>query len=151
LLPEERPAIYHQTGEKHLQKTQQAYAAAGVAANIVPFIKEMDQAYGWADIVLCRAGALTVAELCAVGLGAIFVPFPYAADDHQTANAVYMVKNSAALLIAQSELTAQRLANLLKEFASLPEKRLAMAQAAYKLRHVDVAEKIYHVCEEVCP
>lgn len=149
-LPEnERPLVYHQTGEKHLENTLKAYQAAGVKGKVVPFITDMDKAYGWADLVLCRAGALTVSELCAVGLGAILVPYPHAVDDHQTANANYLVNNQAALLIQQTELTEDGLAALLQQLSALPDKRIAMAEAAYQLRQVNATATVFKFCEEV--
>jgi UDP-N-acetylglucosamine--N-acetylmuramyl-(pentapeptide) pyrophosphoryl-undecaprenol N-acetylglucosamine transferase len=147
---DERPLILHQTGDKHLETTGKLYESMGVNANLQPFIKDMANAYAWADMVLCRAGALTVAELCMVGLGAIFVPFPFAVDDHQTANAQFMVKHHAALCVQQSELTEARLASIVREMTSSPEKRLEMAKAAYELRKVSVVERIFEVCKEVC-
>jgi UDP-N-acetylglucosamine--N-acetylmuramyl-(pentapeptide) pyrophosphoryl-undecaprenol N-acetylglucosamine transferase len=146
----ERPQVYHQTGEKHFDKTLQAYQVAGVTANVVPFITEMDQAYAWADVVLCRAGALTIAELCAAGLGAILVPYPYAVDDHQTANADYLVKHQAAVLVSQTALTENRLIELLQQLSASPERREAMAQAAYRLRRVEATNEILTICEEIC-
>lgn len=149
LKPEERPEVWHQTGEKHFETAQKAYQSMGVLAKLTPFISDMAQAYAWANMVLCRAGASTVAELCAAGLGAIFVPFPYAVDDHQTANASYMVKNNAALCIQQAELTDTQLADILRQFTHSPEKRLAMAESAYQLRKVKVAEKFYEILCDV--
>lgn len=146
----ERPEVFHQTGDKHYEDAKKAYASMNVEANLKPFIQDMAEAYAWADVVLCRAGALTVTELCAVGLGAIFVPFPYAVDDHQTANASFMVSHHAALCIQQTDLTESRLADIVRELIKSPEKRIAMAQAAYQLRNVDVTKKIFNICEEVC-
>lgn len=149
-LPETlRPEIWHQTGTKNFDKAKKVYASLNISAHLSPFIEDMGSAYGWADLVICRAGALTVAELCAVGLGAIFVPFPYAVDDHQTANANFMVKKGAALCIQQSALTEEKLAKVLSEFAKSPEKRLAMACAAYQLRKVKVSKKIFDILSEV--
>lgn len=146
----ERPSVVHQTGEKHFAKTETAYRAAGVTAEILPFIREMDKAYSSADLVLCRSGALTVAELCAAGLGAILVPFPHAVDDHQTANGNFMVAGGAAILIQQKDLTVDTLAALLKDFYSSREKCKAMAKAAYALRRVDATEKVFTICQEIC-
>jgi len=147
----ERPDIWHQTGAKHIDETKKLYESMGLQAKVVAFIEDMGQAYSWADMVLCRSGALTVAELCAVGVGAILVPFPYAVDDHQTANADFMVSNQAAICIQQAVLTESQLANILRQFSSAPEKRLAMAQAAYALRKAKVTETIYDVLtEEIC-
>ncbi len=149
-LPESmRPDVYHQTGEKHYADTLKAYQHVSVSAKIAPFINDMHKAYAWADIVLCRSGALTVAELCAAGVGAILVPFPYAIDDHQTANAAFMVKADAALLIQQSLLTVDKLTDILQEFTALPARCQAMATAAYQLRNADATDKIVAVCREV--
>lgn len=146
----DRPEVLHQTGEKHAETTTHAYATAEVQARVVPFIDKMATAYGWADVVLCRSGALTVAELCAVGLGAILVPFPFAIDDHQTANANYLVKQGAAQLIQQSALTETRLVDLLKQLSASADQRLTMARAAYQLRKVDAADRVLQICEEIC-
>ena len=147
---DERPEVIHQTGEKHFDEAKKSYESMGVKANLSPFVKDMAEVYSWADMVLCRAGALTVAELCSAGVGAIFVPFPFAVDDHQTANAEFMVKRGAALCVQQTELTEARLADIVVEFSRSPEKRLGMAEAAYALRQVEVAKKIYDICREVC-
>lgn len=149
LKENERPIVLHQTGDKHFDTAKKAYELMGVEVELKPFIEDMAAAYSWADMVLCRAGALTVAELCAVGIGAIFVPFPYAVDDHQAANANFMVNKKAALCIQQSELTEERLAAIVKQLAQAPDKRLAMAQAAYQLRSVGVTENIFEVLCEV--
>lgn len=146
----ERPLVWHQTGERNYTDTLKAYAEVNISAEIVPFITEMDKAYAWADIVLCRAGALTIAELCAAGLGAILVPFPHAVDDHQTANAQFMVKEGAAELIQQADLSEDKLAEILRKLAIDQKKCLAMAQSAYKLRRIDAAEKVLQICQEVC-
>jgi len=153
-IPEsERPTILHQTGEKHLEKTKEAYTAAGIGLSesikLVPFIQEMEKAYSQADLVLCRAGALTVSELCAAGVGAILIPFPFAVDDHQTANGNFMAKVGAAILIQQKELNAEKLAALLKEFYLNREKCVTMAKAAYALRQIDATEKVLTICEEL--
>lgn len=150
LLPaDKRPEIHHQAGEKHYAETAAAYEQAGLVAKVSPFIVEMDKAYTWADIVLCRSGALTVAELCAAGVGAILVPFPYAVDDHQTANANFMAKIKAAWLIQQKELSAQGLAGVLKQLASDREKCISMAQSAYKSRKIDATEHVLKICQEI--
>ncbi|HSW94437.1 MAG TPA: undecaprenyldiphospho-muramoylpentapeptide beta-N-acetylglucosaminyltransferase [Gammaproteobacteria bacterium] len=151
LLPEAmRPAVYHQTGEKHYADTVSTYARLGVSAKIVPFIQNMAEAYAVADLALCRSGALTVAELCAVGLGAILVPFPHAIDDHQTANAHFMADRGAAMLIQQSALTADKLADILQEFIQSPARCQWMAEAASQLRVTDAAEKVLSICKEMC-
>lgn len=148
-LPKEaRPLVIHQTGEKSFSQTKNLYESMDVEVTLQPFIKDMKAAYQWADVVFCRAGALTVSELCAAGLGAIFIPFPYAVDDHQTANADYMVSKNAAYCIQQSDLTVERIVNLLQELSSSPERRLEMATRAYDLRKVRVSEKIFDILSE---
>lgn len=114
LLPaEQRPQLYHQSGRGKLGDLQQRYQALGVQAECVEFIDDMTAAYRNADLVVCRAGALTIAELTAAGVGALLVPYPHAVDDHQTANARFMAAAEAALLLPQSELSAEKLASVL--------------------------------------
>ncbi len=140
--------VRHQTGQKHDRAAHEAYAAhskPNINFHLTPFIEDMAENYAWANLVLCRAGALTIAELCAAGLGAILIPFPYAVDDHQTANADFMVRHHAALCCQQSAMNAEKLAVLLKDFAESPEKRLNMAKAAYELRCIGVSEKIFDI------
>ena len=150
LLPlDVRPEVLHQTGGKHLESTKMDYDSVGLHVKLVPFLKDMAEAYSWADMVLCRAGALTVSELCAAGVGAILVPYPHAVDDHQTANAQFMVNQSAGLCIQQKMLTPQKLADILRQFAESPAARAAMAKAAYRSRNLNVAEKIHSICEEM--
>ena len=134
--------VVHQAGEKLLDEARQAYADAGVQANVEPFIADMAGAYAWADLVVCRAGALTLAELCAVGVGSVLVPFPLAVDDHQTRNAEYLVERGAALLLKQGDDLAARLQPLLAELAHDPARRLAMAEAARALAMPDAAERV---------
>ena len=107
----DRPVVRHQCGEKTLDIARQAYAGSGIEVELLPFIEDMAEAYSWADLVVCRAGALTVAELCAAGLPALFVPYPAAVDDHQTANARPMAAAGAAAIIQEAELTAASLAD----------------------------------------
>ena len=134
--------ILHQAGEKMLDDARKAYADAGVAATVEPFIADMAAAYAHADLVVCRAGALTLAELCAVGVGSVLVPFPQAVDDHQTRNAEFLVERGAALLLPQGEDLAARLQPLLAELAADPGKRLAMATAARALARPDAAARV---------
>ncbi len=143
----ERPSVYHQTGEKHFQATLEAYQSEGIKAQIVPFIEDMASAYAWADLVLCRAGALTIAELCAAGRGSILIPYPHAVDDHQTANANYLIVNKAAIVVQQKDLTEDVLISILKQQASVGH-CLAMATAAYSLRKVDATTNVLMVCKE---
>ena len=145
LSQHDRPEVWHQAGDKNYATAKTHYESKGIQVKLVPFIQDMAEAYGWADLVICRAGALTVAELCAAGRGAIFVPFPHVVDDHQTANAYYMVGNNAALCLQQATLTPQSLAENLKIYLHSPEKRLAMAKQAYSLRKIHVAKQIFDI------
>jgi UDP-N-acetylglucosamine--N-acetylmuramyl-(pentapeptide) pyrophosphoryl-undecaprenol N-acetylglucosamine transferase len=113
LPPGARPEVRHQSGAKHLDVLRANYAAAGVEAECLAFIDDMAAAYNWADVVICRAGALTVAEVAASGSAALFVPFPFAVDDHQTANARFLAAPGAAWLMQQKDLTPQGLADWL--------------------------------------
>ena len=143
-----RPDVRHQCGEKHVEDAREAYRAAGVSVSVEAFIKDMASAYTWADVVLCRAGALTVSELCAAGCAAILVPFPYAVDDHQTRNGEQMVNAGAALLIPQSQLTPALLADTLGDLANDRNRVLIMAQAARTLARTDATERVVNYCLE---
>lgn len=139
---ETRFEIVHQCGEKMLEEARKAYADAGVAAHVEPFVADMAGAYAWADLVVCRAGALTLAELCAAGVGSVLVPFPQAVDDHQTRNAEYLVERGAALLLKQDDTLSMRLRDVLGELATDAGKRFAMADAARALAKPDAAERV---------
>jgi UDP-N-acetylglucosamine--N-acetylmuramyl-(pentapeptide) pyrophosphoryl-undecaprenol N-acetylglucosamine transferase len=145
LAPELRPQVLHQSGRGRLADLQHRYAAAAVQAECREFIDAMDLAYADADLVVCRAGASTVSEVACAGVAALFVPFPYAVDDHQTANANFLAASGAALLLQQRELTPPRLAELLRglDRAQL----LAMAQRAHALARRDATERIVAACE----
>ena len=138
--------VRHQAGERWIEAGRQSYAAAGVRADVRPFIEDMAEAYGWADLVICRAGALTVSELAAVGVGAILVPFPAAVDDHQTHNAQYLVREGAALLIADRALAAERLADELKQLCVGRGKLLAMAERARQLAKPRATQELTASC-----
>ncbi len=144
-----RPEIWHQCGRAHLEKTQEEYATAGVGARIESFIDDMASAYQWADLVICRAGALTIAELAAAGLGSILVPYPFAVDDHQTTNAQYLVAQEAAILIPESALTPENLFNYLEPYLRSPEKCLALALAARRCHHGDPTVRVAEKCLQV--
>ena len=146
LAPEERPEVVHQAGEKHIEALRAAYAAAGVAAQATAFIEDMAGAYGWADLVICRAGALTIAELAATGVASILVPYPHAVDDHQTANARFLVHAGAAMLLPQAELTAERLA-LIRNLTRA--QLLEMAEKARELALPDAAETVAKICWDI--
>jgi UDP-N-acetylglucosamine--N-acetylmuramyl-(pentapeptide) pyrophosphoryl-undecaprenol N-acetylglucosamine transferase len=150
LIPEEqRPRVLHQCGAAHVEVTRAAYARAQVDARVEPFIENMAQAYGEADLAICRAGALTLAELAAAGLGSILVPFPYAVDDHQTRNAQGFVHAGAAELVQERDFNAARFAHRLQVLLGDRERLLAMAQAARKLAKPDAAATIAQRCLEV--
>ena len=141
-----RPEIRHQTGERGLEAARAAYAEARVQAEVLPFIDDMAAAYAWADLAVCRAGAMTVAELQAAGLGAIFVPLPAATDDHQTKNAGMMVKSGAARLIQERDLTPVRLGGQVSELVGDRAQLLTMAQAARGSRITDAAARLADLC-----
>jgi len=149
LLPvNKRPQVWHQCGEKNLDMAREAYEQASVDVNLEAFITDMAEAYSWADLVICRAGALTVSELCAAGVGAILVPLPHAVDDHQTHNARHMVEAGAAMLVPQSKLTPDWLAETLKTLAADRDRILNMAKAARTLARPDATERVVNYCLE---
>jgi UDP-N-acetylglucosamine--N-acetylmuramyl-(pentapeptide) pyrophosphoryl-undecaprenol N-acetylglucosamine transferase len=141
--------IRHQAGERGIEDARRHYAAAGVDAQLLAFVEDMAAAFAWADLVICRAGALTVSELAAAGLGAILVPFPAAVDDHQTANARYLVQAGAAVLIADRELDAARLAAELGRLCAGRELLLAMAESARSLARPRAAAELAEACARV--
>lgn len=147
LMPEsERPAVVHQAGEKHLPMLTSRYLANGVKADCVAFIKDMAGAYHWADLVICRAGALTVAELAAAGVASLLVPFPHAVDDHQTSNARFLSSAGAAILLPQDQLTPERLA----EIRNLSRHQLAqMAEKARELARPAATAAVAQACAEL--
>ena len=125
--------VRHQAGERWIEPARAAYAAAGVQAEVVPFIDDIAAAYAWADLVVCRSGALTISELAAAGVPAVLVPFPAAVDDHQTRNAGFLVGQGAAVLIPEAALTPERLAAELERLGSDRAALLAMALRARAL------------------
>jgi UDP-N-acetylglucosamine--N-acetylmuramyl-(pentapeptide) pyrophosphoryl-undecaprenol N-acetylglucosamine transferase len=135
-------SIVHQTGEADYDRVRAAYAKSSLAAEARPFIERMVAEFAEADLVLCRAGATTVAELAAAGKPAIFVPFPYAADDHQRKNAEAVERAGAGRLIPQSELTPERLAAEILRLARDTQELERMAAASRKLAHRDAAERV---------
>ncbi|MGB8692070.1 MAG: undecaprenyldiphospho-muramoylpentapeptide beta-N-acetylglucosaminyltransferase [Steroidobacteraceae bacterium] len=138
--------VQHQAGERWIDNARRAYAEAGVRARVAPYIEDMAEAYGWADLVLCRAGALTIAELTAAGVGAILVPYPHAVDDHQTSNAQQLVSEGAALLIADRDLSAERLASELGVLCAGRGKLLAMAERARLLARGGAGAALADAC-----
>lgn len=147
-LPEDvRPNVLHQTGKQHFEAVWQLYQQAGVQADIRPFLDDMADCYANADVVICRAGALTVAELAAAGVASILVPFPFAVDDHQTHNARFLSERGAAVLLPQTELNAEGLAQQLRDLTR--EKLLAMAQQARAVAKPDAAQRVAQACAEL--
>jgi UDP-N-acetylglucosamine--N-acetylmuramyl-(pentapeptide) pyrophosphoryl-undecaprenol N-acetylglucosamine transferase len=147
-LPFNGPQVWHQAGAKHAEITRARYAEQGVEARVAPFIEDMAEAYAWADLVVCRAGALTVSELAAVGVAAILVPFPGAVDDHQTVNARYLAAAGAAVLVPQPEFTPERLADLIDELTASRVRLQSMAEKARSLAPKGAAELVATLCLE---
>jgi UDP-N-acetylglucosamine--N-acetylmuramyl-(pentapeptide) pyrophosphoryl-undecaprenol N-acetylglucosamine transferase len=146
-LLDARPLVVHQSGEKHYAALRAAYAAAGVQGELTPFIDDMARRYAEADLVICRAGAMTVAELAAGGVASVLVPFPHAVDDHQTANARFLSDRGAALLLPQTELRPEKLAALLR---TLDRPRLLeMARKARALGKPEAARIVAERCMEL--
>lgn len=146
LDPDLRPEVWHQTGARDIDSVKAAYCEHGIHGKIVPFIDDMAEAYGWADLAVCRAGALTIAELTASGLGAVLVPFAAAVDDHQTQNAMLMTRSGAAERLAQDKLAPDTLAAMLKRLLGDRPRLLSMAMRARTLARVDAAERVADAC-----
>ncbi|MBD8705186.1 undecaprenyldiphospho-muramoylpentapeptide beta-N-acetylglucosaminyltransferase [Pseudomonas sp. CFBP 13711] len=144
-----RPEVFHQAGKHHDEVTAERYRAAGVEAQVAPFIKDMAQAYGWADLVVCRAGALTVSELAAAGLPSLLVPLPHAIDDHQSRNADYLAREGAAFVMPQATTGAAEMAARLKEVLMQPEQLNRMAVTARQLAKPDATNTVVDICLEV--
>jgi len=146
-LLEDKPLVVHQSGEKHLEALRKHYAQSGAQGDLIAFIDDMARRYAEADLVICRAGAVTVAELSAGGMASILVPFPFAVDDHQTVNARFLAEAGAAVLVPQKELTAEKLARLIQ---SLDRPRLLdMARKARALGKPDAARIVARRCMEI--
>ena len=144
-----RPQVFHQAGKQHADITAERYRDAAVEAEVAPFIKDMARAYGWADLVVCRAGALTVSELAAAGLPSFLVPLPHAIDDHQCRNAEYLAKEGAAVLLPQHATDADTLAAQLTEVLMHPEKLNVMGATARRLAKPDATRTVVDICQEV--
>ena len=147
LAPQERPTVLHQSGRRHLDALRQAYLDAGIEAEVTGFIDDMAQAYAQADLVISRAGAMTVSEVAAAGVASLMVPFPHAVDDHQTANARFLANQDAALLMPQAEMSAEMLAGVLR---GLDRSRLLeIALRARRLAKPDAAVQVADACEAI--
>lgn len=144
--PAERPLVVHQAGERHLAQLRENYLSAKVQAHCTAFIDDMAGAYAWADLVICRSGALTVAELAATGVASVLVPFPHAVDDHQTLNAKFLSDAGAAILLPQQQMTPEAI-RLLRQY-TLPQLR-EMAEKARELARPQATADVARMCEEI--
>lgn len=153
LPPEQRPLVRHQSGKRHIEAARDAYLAAGIEVSLMPFIDDMAAEYAWADLVLCRAGALTVSELAVAGQASVLVPFPYAVDDHQSANAAWLSEAGAAIVLPQQRMSVDGLSRLLAEFAEDAAdgrtRILMMAQQARAIGMPQATEHVVKVCLQV--
>lgn len=148
LIPENaRPLVVHQAGAAHWEVVKKAYEELQLDGEVSAFIDDMAKRYTDCDLVICRAGALTIAELCAAGVASILVPYPHAVDDHQTANAQFLARHDAALLLPQRELTAQKLADLLADLTR--EELLSLAMAAHGQAKPDATRVVAEACIEL--
>jgi UDP-N-acetylglucosamine--N-acetylmuramyl-(pentapeptide) pyrophosphoryl-undecaprenol N-acetylglucosamine transferase len=145
----QRLIVRHQCGEKMHEEAARAYAEASVEASVEAFIADMAEAYAWADLVICRGGALTLAEVCAAGVASLIVPLPTAVDDHQTKNGMFLVERGAARLFKQDDGLADRLAATLRELVADPAQRMTMAEAARALAKTEAAERVADAVLEV--
>lgn len=150
LPPAIQPEVWHQTGEKTHDEALAAYTRHSLSnARIEPFIDDMASAYGWADLVICRAGALTVSEITAAGVAALLVPYPHAIDDHQTRNAQWLAENEAGLLCGEADLDVTTLTNKLELLLSNPKQLMQMAANAHALAKPDATARVVDTCLEV--
>jgi UDP-N-acetylglucosamine--N-acetylmuramyl-(pentapeptide) pyrophosphoryl-undecaprenol N-acetylglucosamine transferase len=146
LLPEaDRPVVIHQSGAKQIEALRTNYANAGVQATLTPFIEDTAQAFADADLVICRAGASTVTEIAAVGAAAIYVPFPFAVDDHQTTNAQFLVREGGGWLMPQASLTPELLAERIQSLSRA--ELLACAEKAWALKKTHATQDVVAACE----
>ncbi|HRL38285.1 MAG: undecaprenyldiphospho-muramoylpentapeptide beta-N-acetylglucosaminyltransferase [Burkholderiales bacterium] len=145
--PEQRPQVRHQSGAKQMQALQASYAAAGVQAELTPFIDDTASAYAQADLVICRAGASTVTELAAVGAAAIYVPFPHAVDDHQTTNARFVVDAGGGWVVQQTALSPEKLAHMIQNMQR--STLLETAQKAKMMQKTEATAAVVAACQEL--
>ena len=146
IAAEERPEIIHQTGIKNIEQATACYKQFHVEANVEAFIDDMAEVYSWADLVICRAGAMTVFELAAVGVASVLVPYPYAVDDHQTANGQYLVDAGAAILVQQKEMDSDWLCNIVTQLMHQRDRLLEMAKAARLCSKPNAANEVAQMC-----
>lgn len=147
---ESSPEVWHQCGERWLEETRERYGEAGrKKIRLMPFIENMAEAYDWADVVICRSGAMTIAELAAAGVASVLVPFPYAADDHQTANAAFLAARDAAVLIPEAQLTVGRLHEALHDLDQNRDVILKLAMNARACAMPGACDRMVEICQEV--
>lgn len=146
LPPARRPQVRHQAGERGIDAAREAYRQADVEAEVMPFIDDMAAAYAWADLAVCRAGAMTIAELQAAGLGALLIPLPAATDDHQSKNAEAMVSAGAGRVLQERDMTADSLSACIAELTADRGRMLEMAEAARRTRVIDAAAQVADLC-----
>jgi len=150
LLPDnEKPLVRHQTGSRDLDETMRVYDELGIEAKVSAFIEDIAGAYGWADLIVCRSGALTVSEVAAAGLGSILVPFPFAVDDHQTRNAEFLVEAGAARLMPEADLDATSLSSELRAVIRNRQDLIDMAVSARSVAVPDSAKRVASLCLEL--
>ena len=142
LNQETRPKIKHQCGSRHLQNCRKNYKDVDVEAEVIDFIEDMASVYAWADLVVCRAGALTIAELTAVGIGSILIPYPYAVDNHQYHNARFLAENDAARIITEDALNAEALTEMISGFQRDRQALIRMAVNAHSLAKANATEQL---------
>ena len=147
-LPGRTVSLTHQAGEHNIETARERYAGAN-DVNVLAYLDDMAEAYAQTDLAVCRAGAMTVSELAAVGVASVLIPYPYAVDDHQTANGRYLADADAAVLIPESEFDAERLADEMARLISAPRRLAEMGRRARELGFPDATEKVAAVCEEV--
>ena len=145
---DKRPVVRHQAGKNKDESTESLYKKMGVEAEVTPFIEDMAEAYAWADLVICRSGALTVAELAAAGMASIMVPYLHAVDDHQTANAKYLSDSGAAILMPQNDLNTESLATVLADLCSDRNKLIEMSIKARRLAKPEATQAVAALCAE---
>lgn len=143
-----RPALWHQCGRGNGAEVAKRYRAAGVDARVDEFVDDMAGAYGWADLVVSRAGAMAIAEIAAAGVAAILVPYPHAVGDHQSANARFLAARGAALVVSQAEMSARQLAEMLRSLLGDRSRLLEMAQKARALSRPQATQRVADICME---
>lgn len=151
MSPDHRPVVRHQCGRAWEKETSALYQDAGIQADVCEFIEDMAAAYDWADLVVCRSGALTVSELAAAGIAAVLVPFPYAVDDHQSLNAEFLVEAGAARVLSESDCSAENLAEYLESLLNDRSLLLRMSTAARAVAIPDSAQRVAALCQEFLP